>query len=116
MTTLLARIMDIPARVFTKNILPFCEARDAISLGCTNKFFALITTDETFWKQKLAVDYSFTHLETPIMSSWKLFYRRFRNPRIFVWGCVTFPFCYVTGAFICSSMHLCDLAGTIQRE
>jgi len=50
-----ARITDIPAKVFIDNILPFCEVEDVLSLGSTNKFFALIAADETFWKpQRLA--------------------------------------------------------------
>ena len=39
-----AGIVDIPVKVFTENILPLCEARDMISLGYTNRFFALVTT------------------------------------------------------------------------
>ena len=55
-------ITDIPLKVLMDNILPFCETKDVISLSCTNKFFALITTGKTFWKQKLAVDHNFTGL------------------------------------------------------
>ena len=88
-------ITDIPIKVFTGNILPFCEVDDVISLGCTNKFFALAATDETFWKQKLAVDYNFPVSRTARTSGWKLIYQKLRNPRVFVWGCVTLsPSCY----------------------
>ena len=90
MAALWARIMDIPVRILIDNILPYCAVKDAVSLGCTNKFFALIATDETFWKRKLAVDYNFPVLQTARASGWKFLYQRLRNPRVFVWGCVTF--------------------------
>lgn len=60
--------------------------KDVFSLGCTNKFFALITTDDTLWKRRLAVDYNFTGSETARTSGWKFIYKRLRNPRVFVWG------------------------------
>ena len=108
-------ITDIPVHVITDNVLPFCETKDVISLGCTNKFFAL-TTDETFWKRKLAADYNFPVLGTARTSGWKFLYQRLRKPRIFVWGCVVFSFSHVTRVSICSSIHSRMLAGTIQRQ
>ena len=81
-------IADIPVELFIDNILPFCEAKDVFSLGCTNKFFAVVTTDDTFWKRKLAVDYNFTGSETARTNGWKFIYQRLRNPRVFVWGYV----------------------------
>lgn len=81
-------IADIPVEVLIDNILPFCEVKDVFSLGCTNKFFALITTDDTLWKRRLAVDYNFTGSETARTSGWKFIYKRLRNPRVFVWGYV----------------------------
>jgi len=102
MDALQARIMDIPINVFTDNILPLCEVEDVISLGCANKFFALVANDETYWKQKLVIDYNFTGSETGRTSDWKFLYQKFRNPRIFVWGCVT---C----SFICQCTHACSL-------
>ena len=109
-------ITDIPVKVFTGNILPFCETKDAISLGCTNKFFALVVTDETFWKRKLVVDYNFPELRTARTSGWKFLYQRLRNPRIFVWGCVTLPSPYVVEASTHLSPHSCMPAGIIQGE
>jgi len=107
-------ITDIPVKVFASNILPFCEVKDVVSLGRTNRFFALVATDETFWKRKLAVDYNFPVSGTARTSRWKFIYQRLRNPRVFVWGCVTL-FSYVT-VLICLLMRSCMLAGTIQRE
>jgi len=97
MATWWAAITDIPAKIFAKKILPFCEVKDVLSLSCTNKFFALVVTDEAFWRQKVAVDYNFTESETTRTSNWKIIYQRFstRNPQVFIWGCVIFSFCYV---------------------
>jgi len=88
--------MDIPVKIFTDRILPFCKVKDALSLGRTNKFFALVTTDKAFWRQKVAADYNFTGSETARTSDWKIVYQRFsnRNPRVFVWGCVIILLCY----------------------
>ena len=108
-----AGIMDIPIKVFMDNILPLCEVKDAISLGCANKFFALVMNDEAYWKQKLEIDYNFTGSETGRTSGWKFLYRGFKNSRIFVWGCVAFSSLCDMGVFICLSMHSCMLAGTI---
>lgn len=85
-----AGIADIPVELFIDNILPFCETKDVFSIGCTNKFFALVTTDDTFWKRRLVVDYNFTGSETARTSGWKFIYKRLRKPRVFVWGYVVF--------------------------
>ena len=86
-------IMDIPAEVLMDNILPFCEAEDVLSLGYTNKFFALVAID-IFWRRRLMLDYNFMGLETARMSGWKSIYWRLRNrnPQLFVWGYATFSF------------------------
>ena len=79
MAALWIRITDIPFKVLTDDVLPFCEAKDVLSLGCTNRLFALIATDEKFWRRKLADDYNFTGSGTAKTSSWKSIYQRFRN-------------------------------------
>jgi len=78
-------VTDIPVKVLIDNIIPFCEAKDVLSLGCSNRFFSLVVAAEKSWRQKLPVD----------PSSWKAIYQRFKNPRVSVWGCVSFSFCYV---------------------
>ena len=83
-------IMDLPIKLLTNQILPFCEVRDMLSLGCTNRFFALIMSDGIFWRQKLATDYNFTGSGTNRTSGWKFIYLRLGKPRLFTWGCVTF--------------------------
>ena len=97
--------MDIPVKLLINSVLPFCEAKDVLSLGCTNKFFALIVNDDTFWRRRLTVDYNFTGLGMGRKSGWKFVYRKLRNPRVLVWGCVTFSFFDVTRVFICSLPH-----------
>jgi len=93
-------IADIPVELLIDNLLPFCEAKDVFSLGCTNKFFALVTTDDMFWKRRLVVDYNFTGSETARTSGWKFIYQRLRNPRVFAWGYVIFLILHVTRVFI----------------
>ena len=82
--------MDLPVRLLTNKILPFCEVRDMLSLGCTNKLFALIMSNEVFWRRKLAIDHNFTGSEANRTSDWKFIYLRLRKPRLFTWGCVRF--------------------------
>jgi len=103
-------ITNIPVKVFTGNILPFCEVDDVISLGCTNKFFALVTTDETFWKRKLAADYNFPVSGTARTSGWKFIYHRLRNPRVFIWGCVTFY------PLVCNGAHYSSMRSRVLPE
>ena len=94
-------IADIPVEVLIDNLLPLCGVKDVYSLGCTNKFFALVTADDLFWKRRLAVDYNFTGSETARTSGWKFIYHRLRKPRVFVWG-------YVMSSFLpscCEAAH-----------
>ena len=94
MATQRTGIADTPVELLIDNILPLCEVKDVLSLGRTNKFFALIAADDMFWKRKLAIDYNFTGSETARTSGWKFIYQRLRNPRVFVWGCVIFLIFY----------------------
>ena len=98
-------IAHIPVEVLIDNILPFCEVNDVFSLGCTNKYFALVTMDDMFWKRRSAVDYNFTGSDTARRSGWKFIYKRLRNPRVFVWGYVIFSFHHVTRVLIRLSMR-----------
>ena len=43
-----ARITDIPVALLINRILPFCGAKDVLSLGCTNRFFALVVGNCNF--------------------------------------------------------------------
>ena len=81
-------LTDIPVEVFLDNLLPFAQVGDILSLGSTNKFFAALSADETFWKRKCQEDFNFSSQETARQSGWKNLYRGLRYPRIFVWGFV----------------------------
>ena len=102
-------IRDLPVKLLTNEILPFCEVRDMLSLGCTNRFFALIMNDDVFWRQKLAIDYNFTGSETNRTSGWKFIYLRLGKPRLFTWGCVPFLLDFaieaLTHPLMCSHIH-----------
>jgi hypothetical protein len=84
-------LTDIPVEVFLDNLLPFASARDVLSFGSTNKLFAAICADETFWRRRCHEDFNFTSQETARQSGWKTLYRGLNHPRIFVWGFVTMP-------------------------
>ena len=97
-------ITDLPVELLANKILPFCKVRDMLSLGCTNRFFALITSDGMFWRRKLAIDYNFTGSETNRTSGWKFIYLKSRKPRLFTWGSVMFLPRSVTGVSTHSHM------------
>ncbi|KAI0078721.1 RCC1/BLIP-II [Panus rudis PR-1116 ss-1] len=77
---------DIPVEVWLDNILPNTPVADILRLGCTNRFFYLLTSDETFWHRKLEADYNFSGADTARTTGFKLLYKRLRNPKLFVWG------------------------------
>jgi SCF-associated factor 1 len=81
-------IADIPVEVFLDNLFPLAEVRDVLNLGSTNKLFAALSADETFWRRKCKADFNFTSQETARQSGWKNLYRGLNHPRIFVWGSV----------------------------
>jgi len=118
MATQRTGIADIPVELLIDNILPFCEAKDVFSLGCTNKFFALVTTDDMLWKRRLAVDYNFTGSETARTSGWKFIYQRLRKPRVFVWGYVisSFLLCYEGAYSFADALTGTHPIATIQGE
>lgn len=81
-------ITDIPVEIFLDNLFPFAEVRDVLRLGSTNKFFAALCADETFWRKKCQEEFNFTSQETARQSGWKNLYRGLNRPRVFVWGSV----------------------------
>ena len=103
-----AGITDIPVRLLTNEILLFCGVRDMLPLGCTNKFFAHIMSDDALWRRKLVIDYNFTGSETNRTSGWKFIYLRLGKPRLFSWGCVMFLFRYVTEASALAGVLACS--------
>lgn len=81
-------LSEVPVEVLLDNVLPFCEVPDLLALGSTNRFFALLASDDTFWKRKLDTDFNFNGADTARTSGWKFIYLRMSNPKVFVWGCV----------------------------
>ncbi|KAJ3878335.1 regulator of chromosome condensation 1/beta-lactamase-inhibitor protein II [Lentinula edodes] len=79
-------IIDIPLEIFLDNLLPRLPLVDLLQLQSTNKFFAQLCGDETFWKKKLAQDFNFPDESTARRSGWKFIYLRLTKPRVFVWG------------------------------
>ncbi|KAH9004512.1 RCC1/BLIP-II [Lactarius hatsudake] len=79
-------LTNIPVEVFLDNLLPFAAVRDVLSFGSTNKFFAALCADETFWKRRCQEDFNFTSQETARQSGWKILYRGLIHPKVFVWG------------------------------
>jgi len=72
---------EMPLEVFLDHILPSMQISDVLHLGCTNKFFSIISSDDTFWKRRLESDFNFANAETARNSGWKFIYRGIFKPR-----------------------------------
>ena len=81
-------LSDLPVELLLDNILPLLPVPDLLSLGCVDRHFAQLTSDETFWHRKIEEVYNFSGSETARKNGWKFLYRRFSHPRVFVWGYV----------------------------
>ncbi|EGO22280.1 hypothetical protein SERLADRAFT_472869 [Serpula lacrymans var. lacrymans S7.9] len=79
-------LSDIPVEVLIDNVLPFFSISDIVHLGSTNRFFASLCNDDTFWKRRLQADFNFSDEKTARTTGWKLIYKGLSNPRVFVWG------------------------------
>ncbi|EPQ56536.1 RCC1/BLIP-II protein [Gloeophyllum trabeum ATCC 11539] len=79
-------LTDIPVETLLDNLLPYVPAPDLCRLACTNRFFATLCNDDTFWKRKLQEDFNFSGEGTARTSGWKFIYKGLSNPRVFVWG------------------------------
>ncbi|OAX43974.1 RCC1/BLIP-II protein [Rhizopogon vinicolor AM-OR11-026] len=79
-------LSDLPVEVILDNLLPWLATPDLIHLGKTNRFFARLCNDDTFWKRKLQEDFNFTDEKTARITGWKQIYRGLSNPKTFVWG------------------------------
>ncbi|KAG9103248.1 hypothetical protein FRC06_011629 [Ceratobasidium sp. 370] len=82
----MATIEQLPIEVLIDSLLPALTLRDLLALACTNKFFAAVCADDTFWKRKTALEYNFSGAESARTSGFKHVYRGLRSPRVFVWG------------------------------
>ncbi|KDQ26645.1 hypothetical protein PLEOSDRAFT_1043136 [Pleurotus ostreatus PC15] len=79
-------LTDVPVEVLIDNLLPQISLVDLLSLTCTNQFFAIVCSDETFWKRKLERDFNFSPTATARKSGFKVLYKGLRRPHLFVWG------------------------------
>ncbi|KAK7056409.1 hypothetical protein VNI00_002964 [Paramarasmius palmivorus] len=79
-------ITDLPVELHLDVLLPMLPLEDLLNLGSTNRFFATLCNDETFWKRKIQADFNFSGAGTARTAGWKFIYRRLRKPRVFVWG------------------------------
>ena len=79
-------VTDLPVEVWIDNILPSLPIADLLRLGCTSRFFYLLTSDEPFWHRKLQEDFNFSGSDTARATGWKFIYKRLRNPQVYVWG------------------------------
>lgn len=56
-------IHSIPIEVFLDHLLPLVDVQDLLSLACTDRFFAKLCADDTFWKRKLKVDLNYSIID-----------------------------------------------------
>lgn len=80
-------ITAVPIEIFLHGILPLLSFRAIQSLGCTNRDFCALTSDETFWHKRLRE--RFPHHPTSAAAKaagWKVIYRRMLRPKVYVWG------------------------------
>ncbi|KAG6908970.1 hypothetical protein DXG01_002577 [Tephrocybe rancida] len=74
-------LSELPLEVLLDNLLPSLQISDLLRLG-SNKFFATITSDDTFWRRRLHTDYNFSGAETARTSGWKFIYRGIFRPKV----------------------------------
>lgn len=86
-------ITDLPVEVMLDVLLPILPNRDLVALGATNKKFANICNDDTFWKLKCDTEFNFTGLGTARKTGWKFIYKGLTKPKAYVWGYVCSLFC-----------------------
>ncbi|TDL23958.1 RCC1/BLIP-II [Rickenella mellea] len=79
-------LTEFPVELLLDNLLPVLRVRDLLSLGATNRFFAILCADDTFWKRKLEQDFNFSRSRTARTSGWKFIYKGLSKPKVFVWG------------------------------
>jgi len=97
-------IHSIPIEVFLDYLLPIVDIQDLLSLACTDRFFAQLCADDTFWKRKLKDDMNYSIVDARnkgafpraktrirgdvnwLSKGFKLLYRGIRRPHVYVWG------------------------------
>lgn len=53
-------IYSIPLEIFLDYLLPIIDTHDLLSLASTDRFFAQLCADDTFWKRKLKDDMNYS--------------------------------------------------------
>lgn len=80
-------LSELPVELLLDQVLPWLTLQSLAALTCTNKFFAVLCSDDTFWKLKLQRDYNFSlNADTARESGWKIIYRGIRKPAVYTWG------------------------------
>ncbi|KAG9019201.1 hypothetical protein FRB90_005276 [Tulasnella sp. 427] len=80
-------ITDLPVELLLDHVLPTLDLSSLLALAQTNKFFANLCSDDTFWRLKLGSDYNFTsNADTARESGWKVIYKGIRKPSVYTWG------------------------------
>jgi SCF-associated factor 1 len=82
----MASLASLPVEVFIDNILPLIPLRDIPSLTVTNSQFAVICSDDTFWKRKLKEDYNFSDVSSARTKGYKFLYKGVHKSKVYLWG------------------------------
>ncbi len=92
-------LSELPVELLLDHVLPALNLQSLGRLAQTNKFFALLCADDTFWRIKLQRDYNFTsNADTARESGWKIIYKGIQKPTVYTWGLVChFPSLYDSG-------------------
>ncbi|KAF9519464.1 hypothetical protein BS47DRAFT_1468626 [Hydnum rufescens UP504] len=78
-------LLDLPIEVFLDQLFPAIQLSDLLSLSRTCKFFAILCSDDTFWKRKLREDFNYSITDAR-NKGFRLLYRGIRRPHVYVWG------------------------------
>jgi SCF-associated factor 1 len=90
----MASLARLPLDIYYDQLLPLLPLDSLIHLSETCKAFDQLVNrepaSESLWRHRIETDLNFPADSTARTSGWKELYRRVRNPRIYVWGCVVF--------------------------
>ena len=79
-------LSDLPVELLLDHLLPTLDVKDLLALGTTNRNFAELCNDETFWKLKCKQDFNFSGSRTARTQGWRFIYKGLTDPKVFVWG------------------------------
>ncbi len=81
--------------LFFDQIFDYLPVRDILNLGCTNRFFSSVVSDEIFWHRRIQEDFNFSGSDTARKTGWKIIYKRLSNSHVYVWGYVSTSFALI---------------------